>query len=114
MTIEFIVPSFFQATQKVFLSTVIALVTQIVPFPIFSTILYFTDKNNPARLMWTYALGDVFSFLICSLSAIHLLAKFWKEPKDELVKSNKSLSSVRSIKSENCSSTPLLIDDDYK
>lgn len=112
MPLEFIVPSAFQATQKAFLSTVIALITQIVPFPLFSTILYFTNKNDPVRLMWTYALGDVFSFTICFISVTPLLCKFWKEPKDECIYNKNYLSSVRLIKSENCISTPLLINDD--
>lgn len=108
---EYVIPSLLQATQKVLLASILAFITQLVPFPLFSCILYFTNKNDPVRLMWTYALGDVFSSLICAFFAIPLIVKLCKEPKDEIVyKQYKSLSSVRSIKSENCSSTPLLLD----
>ena len=112
---EYIVPSLLQATQKVMLSTILAIITQFVPFPLFSCILYFTNKNDPIRMMWTYALGDVFSSIVCSIFAIPLLVKLCKEPKDEIIYNNdnnaKYLSSVRLVKSENCSSTPLLIDE---
>lgn len=111
---EYIIPSLLQATQKVLLSTILAFITQLVPFPLFSCILYFTNKNDPVRLMWTYALGDVFSALTCAIFATPLLIRLCKEPRDELIcnnNNNKALCSVRSIKSENCSSTPLLIDD---
>lgn len=87
----------------------------LVSVPLFSTILYFTDKNNPDRLMWTYVLADTFGAILCTAFAIPSLKKLFKESNIELNNDKfDSVSSIRSIKSENCCSTPLLEDGCYK
>lgn len=40
--------------------TILGAMIYLAPVPLFSTILYFTDINNPDRLMWTYVLSDTF------------------------------------------------------
>lgn len=107
--IQYTVPALLQGMQRVLLSTILAFLTEMLPLPIFSSILYFTDKNNPARMMWSYALTNIFSFLACCITLIPFIFQLCKEPKDELVRNNQAeFSSVRSIKSDNCYSTPLL------
>lgn len=113
--IQYTVPSFLQAMQKVAQSSLVAGVTSLLPIPLFSCVLYYTNKTNPDRIMWTYPLSDVFSSLLCFIFIIPGLKKIWNEPKDELINNPEDIfSSIRSIKSENCCSTPLLEEGDYK
>lgn len=113
--IQYTVPSLLQSMQKVALSSIVAGVTSMLPIPLFSCILYYTDKKNPDRIMWTYCLSDIFASILCFLFIIPSLRKLWPEPKDELLNnSDEFFSSVRSIKSENCCSQPLLEDGQYK
>lgn len=110
--IQYTVPALLQAMQKVLLSTVMAFITEMLPLPVFSCILYFTDKENPVRLMWGYALANIFGFVTCFIAASPFIYRLCKEPKDELVTNNPaSISSIRSIKSDNCYSTPLMQDE---
>lgn len=113
--IEYTVPCFLQALQKVAQSTILGAMIYLVPIPLFSTILYFTDKNNPDRLMWTYVLSDSFGAILCTIFAIPSLKMLFKESNIELNNEQfDSVISIRSSKSENCCSTPLLEDKDYK
>lgn len=113
--IQYTVPSFLQSMQKVAQSSLVAGITSLFPIPIFSCILYYTDKKNPDRIMWTYCLADLFASILCFIFVIPGIRKIWNEPKDELLNnSDEIFSSVRSIKSENCCSTPLLEDGLYK
>lgn len=41
----------------------------LVPIPLFSIILYFTDKHNPGRLIYSFSLYDALSFTICIIIA---------------------------------------------
>ena len=113
--IQYTVPSYLQAMQKVAQSSIVAGVTSMLPIPLFSCILYYTGKKNPDRIMWTYALSDIFASVLCFLFCIPSVSKLFKEPKDEtMLIPDETFASIRSIKSENCCSTPLLEDDEYK
>ena len=95
--------------------TILGAMIYLVPVPLFSTILYFTDINNPDRLMWTYVLSDTFGAILCTFFAIPSLKMLFKESNIELNGGQfDSMSSLRSTKSENCCSTPLLEDGLYK
>lgn len=113
--IQYTVPALLQSMQKVALSSIVAGITSMLPIPLFSCILYYTDKKNPDRIMWTYCLSDVFASILCFIFIIPSMKKLWPEQRDELITNPEDIfSSVRSIKSENCCSTPLLEDGLYK
>ena len=110
-TIQYMVPALFQGMQKVTLSSILATVTVLLPMPLFATILYFTNKKSPEKIIWTYPFADGFSCTVCIIFAIIVLCKLRNSPKDEeIVKSTsiESLSSLRFAKSDGCSPTPLL------
>jgi hypothetical protein len=71
-----------QALHLAGLASALALITSLVPFPLFSAILYFTGKNDPARIMWTYVMSDAFSTIVTTLFLIKP-AKMLKESPEE-------------------------------
>lgn len=112
--IQYTVPAFLQGMQKVTQSTVLAFVASLLPVPIFSSIMYFTGKNDPVRIMWTYVIADTFSGLVCIIFVLPYALKLCKEPKDEIIVGEDALT-IRSVQSSHCSSVPLLTDsmDDF-
>ncbi|KAK8883011.1 hypothetical protein M9Y10_045659 [Tritrichomonas musculus] len=67
-----------QACKKVVISIIQSIITLLIPIPLFSTILYLTDKKNPARLLFAFIMTDCLSFLICfivSLITLRFLCK---------------------------------------
>ena len=80
---QYTAPAILQAMQRVLASTLLSVLTLLLPLPVFSSILYFTDKTNPARIMWTYALNDTFSAVACTFFLIAPGRLVWKAPKDE-------------------------------
>lgn len=76
-----------QACKKVVISIIQSIITLLIPIPLFSTILYLTDKDNPPRLLYAFVMTDCLSFIICfcvSLVALRFLCK--KNPDLEIEK----------------------------
>jgi Na+-driven multidrug efflux pump len=59
-----------QALHYAGVASGMAVLTDLLPPPLFSTLLYFTEKGNPARVMWTFAMSDAFCFVVTSLFLI--------------------------------------------
>jgi Na+-driven multidrug efflux pump len=55
---QYTAPALLQSMNLVASSTALNVLTLLLPMPLFSTILYFTGKSDPGRIMWTYALND--------------------------------------------------------
>ncbi|OHT05993.1 MatE family protein [Tritrichomonas foetus] len=108
--IQYMVPALLQGMQLVYHSTILAGVTVFLPMPLFASILYFTNKTDPARIMWTYALADSFACLVCTIFILPSLFKLKKLPRDEdLINTYESLETKTSFaKSDTCVATPLL------
>ena len=67
-----------QACKKVFISIILSILSMLIPVPLFSTILYYTDKDNPPRLFLAFAITDCISFVISfcvSLVSLRFLCK---------------------------------------
>jgi hypothetical protein len=47
-----------QVTSHGMSASVINIIGQFIAIPVISTILYFTDKTNPVRLVWCYVYSD--------------------------------------------------------
>lgn len=62
---KFISINTLQATKKVAISVIQSIVTLLIPLPVFSIILYYTNKHDPSRLIYSFALMDASSFIIC-------------------------------------------------
>lgn len=80
--IQYTVPALLQGMQKMARSSLLAVITALLPIPFFSTILYFTDKKNPERIMWTYTISDIFASVVCTIFILPDILKLLKEPKD--------------------------------
>lgn len=61
---DFVFPTVLIAMKRVTAATVLSFLTCLLPIPIFATILYFTNKNDPVRIMYTFPLDDVFSIIV--------------------------------------------------
>lgn len=64
---RFVSATTFQATKKVLAATIQSVLTLLVPIPIFSSIMYFTDKHNPSRLVLAFPISEAFSVVVCLL-----------------------------------------------
>lgn len=64
------VPSFLQGMQYVTRSTVLSIISFYIPLPIFSTILYLTNKTDPARLFYADNFSDAFNVVVSILFII--------------------------------------------
>lgn len=80
--IQYTVPALLQGMQKMARSSFLAVLTALLPIPLFSTILYFTDKKNPERIMWTYTISDIFASVVCIIFILPDIIHLLKEPKD--------------------------------
>lgn len=80
---QYTAPAVLQAMQRVKASTALSVLTLLLPMPIFSSILFFTNKTDPERILWTYALNDTFSAFACSFFLIEPAKVIKKAPKDE-------------------------------
>lgn len=81
--LEYTTPAMLQGMQKVVMATILATLTSLLPIPLFSSILYFTGKKDPERIMWTYTISDIFAALMCVCFISPYLYKLCKAPKDE-------------------------------
>jgi Na+-driven multidrug efflux pump len=79
---QFMVPTLYEAMQRSAASTLIALVTEFFPVPIFSCILHFTGPSDPVRVLWAYFFTDIFSFLVCGCFYLPVLFRFLRAPED--------------------------------
>jgi Na+-driven multidrug efflux pump len=60
----YIAIGFLNAVNQPLFSSILSIATNLLPLPIFSSILYFTDGHDPARLAYSYAIRDAFSFVM--------------------------------------------------
>ncbi|OHT15087.1 MatE family protein [Tritrichomonas foetus] len=67
-----------QAMKMVVISVLTSVFTYLIPLPVFSSILYFTDKKNPERLMYAYVCNNIWSFLVVMVIAFVKLRFLFK------------------------------------
>ena len=78
----YVVPGLLQALQMFVDSMVVSFIALVLTYPVFSTILFFTNKKDPARLFYTYTISDSFSFIASLLALIRPMKKL-KEVENE-------------------------------
>jgi hypothetical protein len=54
-------------------------------WPLFTSMLYFTKKNDPARVIWTYDMNDVFSVIVMTLFLIKPAKMLKSAPEEKTV-----------------------------
>ncbi|KAK8885061.1 hypothetical protein M9Y10_044190 [Tritrichomonas musculus] len=63
-SMQYIAPTVLQSMKRVLPSTLLSILTLLLPIPVFSSILYFTNKNSPKRILFTYTLNDAYSCVV--------------------------------------------------
>jgi Na+-driven multidrug efflux pump len=79
----YIAIGFLNAVNQPLFSSVLSITTNLLPLPVFSSILYFTDKHNPARLAYAYAIRDGFSFVMSLAVVAYPLYQIVKLAREE-------------------------------
>ena len=72
-----------QAMKMVTLSIVTSVITMLIPIPVFAFSLYFTKKNDPIRLVFSFIGHDAWAILISIIVVIWKLRFLWKAPVEE-------------------------------
>ena len=65
-----VVSALLQSMKRGNISSILNFLAQLVALPTFSSILYFTDKDNPVRIVWCYVFTDAFAFVVSLLFGI--------------------------------------------
>jgi Na+-driven multidrug efflux pump len=79
-------PGLLQSLQKVAASSFLSVATFLLPLPVFSTILYVTNKEDPERILLAYVMNDAWSFIACVFFLWAPLRLLIAAPKDETLK----------------------------
>ncbi|KAK8852828.1 hypothetical protein M9Y10_017820 [Tritrichomonas musculus] len=74
-----------QAMKMVTLSIVTSVLTMLIPIPVFAFSLYFTKKNDPIRLVFSFIGHDAWAILISIIVVIWKLRFLWKAPAEDEV-----------------------------
>jgi hypothetical protein len=51
-------------------ASIVNIIGQLVAIPIFSSILYYTDKTDPARILWAYVYSDIVGLIAAGAFAL--------------------------------------------
>lgn len=81
--VALIIQALLQALQLGNKATIISISTQLLPLPIFSAVMYFTDKHNPGKLLYAYPIQQALGLLISVPLGIKPFIAIWKKAKVE-------------------------------
>lgn len=96
-----------QAMKMVGLSILASILTMVVPIPIFSFILYFTKKNDPIRMLYSFIGHDAWAVLFSIIIIVWKLRFLWKAPKDSELNLNDSNQQEKSQSTSNAEANEL-------
>lgn len=71
-----------QAMKMVILSIITSVLTMLIPIPVFGFILYYTKKDDPVRMMFSFIGHDIWAVVVSIAIIIWKLRFLWKAPKD--------------------------------
>jgi len=84
-SLKFVFVSYLQACGYPFFAMVLSLTTELLPLPIFASIMHYTgNKQSPVRIFIAYIFNDVFSFIVGCLIVTPKMIKMWKDSKPSL------------------------------
>jgi Na+-driven multidrug efflux pump len=92
--IPLIAANFLTAIDRPGYAAVLSIATQLLPLPIFSSILYFTDQQNPGRLTYSYSISDGFAALLAIILVAKPLYDTVGKAKDQAVKPADELNEI--------------------
>ncbi|OHT15435.1 MatE family protein [Tritrichomonas foetus] len=79
--VDYAIPIILMAMKHPGLASLVSIFALLLPQPIFSTILYYTKKDDPARIIWTFDISDLFSLVIGGLFMIKPMHTMYKKIK---------------------------------
>ena len=103
--VQYMVPVLLQATKKIIASSVLSVLTLVLPVPVFSTFLYFTGdgKRNPKRIFYAYTCNDLYSLIVCILFAIKPIRMMYKAIKHGIMEEDEEKKSEKPPSEDNLS-----------
>lgn len=81
--IAYMAPALFEAMQKAISAAVLSVLSLLVTPMTVSSILHYTKKNDPYRVMLTYPISDAIGALLYVAFVVNPIIFLWKAPKDE-------------------------------
>ena len=82
--VAFAVPALLAACHLITRSVVLAILILIFPYPIAAGLLYWSDPNDPARVMYTYMVADIFAGIVGIIGCWKELKECWLAPDDKI------------------------------
>lgn len=64
--IPLMVQALLQSLQNGTQATMLSIISQLIPLPLFSGILYIYNKNDPSKLFYAYSIQHIFSTIVAS------------------------------------------------
>lgn len=101
LPIPIVVTALLQALQYGGLASLLMFLVQTIPLPVVSTILFFTNKKDVGRLMYSYPIQQTYSALVAAPFGIFAIRKIWKRPDDaDLAGAEVNLEDIQDEKKE--------------
>ncbi|OHT05400.1 MatE family protein [Tritrichomonas foetus] len=83
--VDYTIPIMLMAMQKPCAASCVSVFALLIPQPICAAALYYTKKDDPARIIWTFDISDLFSLvvgIIFMIKPIHEIRKSIKKSKE--------------------------------
>ena len=81
--IPLLIQALLQSLQNGYQATILSLLTQLLPLPLFSIIFYYIDKTNPGKIFFSYFFQQLFGALIAIPFGLPQIIKIIKNYDDD-------------------------------
>lgn len=81
--LAYMAPALLEAMQKALSATILSILSLLMTPMVVSSILHFTKRNDPYRVMLTYPISDAVGAILYVAFTLKYLIFLWKAPKDE-------------------------------
>lgn len=62
--VDFVCPTILIAMKRIASATFLSFLISLIPTPLLSTVLYYTKKDDPVRIMFTFPVDNIFSLIM--------------------------------------------------
>ena len=81
--LAYMAPALLEAMQKALSATILSVLSLLTTPMVVSSILHFTKRDDPYRVMLTYPISDAIAAILYVAFTLKPLIFLWKAPKDE-------------------------------
>lgn len=78
-SVDYTIPIMLIAMKYTWTASLLSVFGLLVPIPVFSSILYYTKKDDPARIIWTFDIADAFCLIIGGLMMVRPIVMMVKD-----------------------------------